>query len=117
MTQNPSNNVSISGPLVVRILDEANGYLDEHRAEIANLKEELSNANVKIAMHEALWKSAQQVLGERNEEIISLEKQVQLYKQEFSDASNQHLSALNVIQAIKAGLKNTLDSIDKMEIK
>ena len=117
MTQNPSNNITISGPLVVRMLDEANGYLDEHRAEIASLKAELSEAKVKIEAHEMTWKTAQHLLSQRNEEINSLESQLALYKQEFNDASNQHLHCLYVLESLKKSLENILDSVKKEQTK
>lgn len=98
MTQNPSNN-------------------EDLQATIAGLKDALEKAEIKVVMHEAVWKTSQKLLTERNDEINSLEKQLALYKQEFSDASNAHLDLLNILYAIKADMKDTLDSIEKMENK
>jgi len=124
MTQNTSNNVSLSGPLVVRILDEANGCLDENRAEITRLnsineglKDALNKATIKVSVQETLWVTSQKVLGEQLETINHLNAQVEFFKQEFEDASNQHLQSLYVLQALKKSLENMVDSIHKVENK
>jgi len=124
MTQNTSNNVSISAPLVVRMLDEANGYLDENRAEIARLnsineglKDALDKATIKVSVQETLWVTSQKVLAENLATINLLNTQVEFFKQEFADASNQHLQSLYVLEALKKSLENILDSIQKVENK
>lgn len=95
MTQNPSNN-------------------EDLHATIAGLKDALEKAEIKVVMHEAVWKTSQKLLTERNDEINSLEQQVALYKQEFSDASNAHLKLLVCVEAVKKNLENLLDSMNKI---
>lgn len=93
MTQNTSNN-------------------EELQATIAGLKDALEKAELKVVMHEAVWKTSQKLLTERNEEINCLEQQVQLYKQEFADASKSNLEMLEVLEKTKIALDDMVKSLN-----
>ena len=99
MTQNSSNNEELQ------------------KAYIQGLNDHIDKANIKIAMHEALWVTSQKVLGEHLATIKHLNAQVEFFKQEFTDASNQHLKLLMVVEALKKNLDNLLDSMNNLENK
>ena len=91
--------------------------LDSAERVVARLDAELKDAKVKLDAHESLWKTSQTVITKQAEEILSLEKQLKLYKEEFSDASKNHLDSEVVIQNTKHALESVMEQFFKHENK
>lgn len=122
MTLNNSNELNqfifpkkeVSPAVAGQYLEKA---LDAAERVVARLDAELKDAKVKLDAHESLWKTSQNVIAKQAEEILSLEKQVELYKQEFADASKESLEILDLMQNTKHSLESVMEQFFKHENK